>query len=292
MASYGDQGEAGPLSPGASPAPSLQASGAASRLDFKFPSRGPRSGPFGDARRWGAGSGAAAAIAARRPRSPRQRGRTDPPPGPAAQLPLPDATPRGPLLTFDAVPPCPGAPRKARPPPGFFDLSGEAPVRRLSFAAGGGERSSGGDGGSSERAAGAGAGGAPPQAQPQQHQHGAQQHRIQQQQQQMQHAAALAAAAAGLGAAADDAAAASASPAQPPPPQQPHCAGQRAGPVLARPQRPQHQRHHPYQLQLQAPGAAAAAAADLASPTAIGVFASPPVAKPKRAPATPVRLFR
>ncbi|KAI8471450.1 MAG: hypothetical protein J3K34DRAFT_520533 [Monoraphidium minutum] len=45
-------------------------------------------------------------------------------------------TPRGPLMSFETVPLAPPpAPRKGRPPPGHFDLSSDAPVRRLSFGA-------------------------------------------------------------------------------------------------------------------------------------------------------------
>eukprot|EP00877_Chromochloris_zofingiensis_P002243 jgi/Chrzof1/12019/Cz06g18100.t1 len=43
-------------------------------------------------------------------------------------------TPKRPLLSFDTVPPCPGAPKKSRAAPGLFELSGEAPVRKLSFS--------------------------------------------------------------------------------------------------------------------------------------------------------------
>lgn len=48
-------------------------------------------------------------------------------------------TPKAPLLAFEARPgkPCPGAPRKGKAPFSHFDLSGEAPVRRLSFGTNG-----------------------------------------------------------------------------------------------------------------------------------------------------------
>jgi hypothetical protein len=189
------------------------------------------------------------------------------------------ATPGGPLLTFDVVPPCPPAPRKSKPPPGHFDLTEDAPVRRLDFGSSSSSRDP-----SPERA---------PVAQ----QHPQQQHPQQQQQQQQQWHQAAAQPRLHLPDAAQQqlqqqqqSRGASAPAGETLPfggADQQHHAG---GPVLGAHQRPQHQRPHPY---INPQQSASVAAMDLVSPTAAGgPFASPASVKPKRAPSTPVRLFR
>ena len=230
-------------------------------------------------------------------------------------------TPAGPLLSFHSVRPCPPAPRKARPPPGYFDLSGEAPVRRLDFVDDDQEPLASP---STSAQAGQAASMQPahqpaPAAQPHvrppllfvpedsppsaarqlaqaQTQHGMQQPDLsdlgQQQQQQQQQPLGSQAWVEGRGAPAPfgDTTGATRAAAGMGPLPSPHQLG--GGPALARPQRQQHQRQHPYQPRSGATGNGAALM-DLASPTApSGPYASPLGGGSKRTPATPVRLFR